>query len=175
MPASLGSRLTLRAAYVAVYFIRGVRVVLENHPYNETELKLAEEAQIEGLDVPDGCHPVLWAAAKDLLIVFWFLPCFCFCLAVSCVATSVNNDRGDKETARPAVAAKQAAPEGCFEQESTQPLHRLAAAGPTAWVDGGTGPSREAAVPSGTRILGVLSSPRVEASVDLLLEAGTIA
>ena len=99
------------ARHVAVYFIRGVRVVLENHPYNETELKLAEEAQIEGLDVPDGCHPVLWAAAKDLLIVFWFLPCFCFCLAVSCVATSVNNDRGDKEAARPAVAAKQAAPE----------------------------------------------------------------
>ena len=113
MPASLGSRLTLRAAYVAVYFIRGVRVVLENHPYNETELKLAEEAQIEGLDVPDGCHPVLWAAAKDLLIVFWFLPCFCFCLAASCVVTSVNaRNRGDEEGSdRPAVAAKQAAPE----------------------------------------------------------------
>ena len=96
---------------MAEFFIRGVREVLKNHPYNETELKLAEEAQIEGLDVPDGCHPVLWAAAKDLLIVFWFLPCFCFCLAVSCIATSVNDDRGDKEAARPAVAAKQAAPE----------------------------------------------------------------
>ena len=96
---------------MAEFFIAGVREVLKNHPYNETELKLAEEAQIEGLDVPDGCHPVLWAAAKDLLIVFWFLPCFCFCLAASCVATSVNNDRGDKEAARPAVAAKQAAPE----------------------------------------------------------------
>ena len=93
-----------------MYFIRGVREVLENHPYNETELKLAEEAQIEGLDVPDGCHPVLWAAAKDLLIVFWFLPCFCLCLASFCVVTKLNYDRGDEEGSDP-QAAPQAAPE----------------------------------------------------------------
>ena len=107
MPASLGSRLTLRAAYVAVYFIRGVREVLENHPYNETELKLAEEAQIEGLDVPDGCHPVLWAAAKDLLIVFWFIPCFWFCLASACCVTIENDDdddRGDEKGSDPQAA-----------------------------------------------------------------------
>ena len=92
-----------------MYFIRGVREVLENHPYNETELKLAEEAQIEGLDVPDGCHPVLWAAAKDLLIVFWFLPCFCLCLASFCIVTKVNDDHDDEEGSDP-QAAPQAAP-----------------------------------------------------------------
>ena len=106
----LARRASRCARHVAVYFIRGVREVLENHPYNETELKLAEEAQIEGLDVPDGCHPVLWAAAKDLLIVFWFLPCFCLCLASFCVVTKVNDDRSDEEGSDP-QAAPQAAPE----------------------------------------------------------------
>ena len=100
-----------------MYFIRGVRVVLENHPYNETELKLAEEAQIEELDVPDGCHPVLWAAAKDLLIVFWFFPCFCLCLASFCAPTSMNDpprspprEKGSDPQAAP-QAKPQAAPE----------------------------------------------------------------
>ena len=90
MPRS--GRASRCARHVAEFFIAGVREVLKNHPYNETELKLAEEAQIEGLDVPDGCHPVLWAAAKDLLIVFWFIPCFWFCLAGACCVTIENDD-----------------------------------------------------------------------------------